>query len=421
MSVGAFVILAKIVAAAKEMVVAAHYGVSGVVDAYLIALTISTWLPTIVVSIGTCVLVPKLVALTKGSTERKHFIAELNGTTATLAAFLVVLSALAGPWIVPWMMAGMSSANQATTRVMVLQLSPLALLTLAAGLMSIRLQASERHGYALAEAAPAVGILVFVSFALHGTDPGPLLWGTLAGTAAQAVWTSRMSRSAEGTLGGLSLRRTSLQWKGLYGALWIMGFGSLIMGLTVPVDQFFAARLGEGSVAALGYANRVVALATGLGAVAIGRALLPVLCNAVATGQTDLGRDQAVRWAWIALACGVVAAAVGWRLTPWGVALLFERGSFTASDTQVVSTILRASLVQLPFYFGGIVLVQWLTALGRFKPLLYVAVIAILSKILLNAALVGPYGTAGIALSTAVVYALSFFMQLGMTGRRSHA
>jgi peptidoglycan biosynthesis protein MviN/MurJ (putative lipid II flippase) len=190
------------------------------------------------------------------------------------------------------------------------------------------------------------------------------------------------------------------------------------MGLQTPVDLIFAARVGEGSVAALGYANRIIALATGLGAVAIARSLLPVLSRAAAAGQLELGRLQARRWAWLMLAGGGLVAAIGWLIAPWAVSFLFERGSFTAGDTRVVTSILRASLPQLPFYFGGIVLVQWLAALGRFRQLLYVATAATVAKIGLNAILTAPFQTAGIALATSGMYALTFLMQLTMTRRK---
>jgi peptidoglycan biosynthesis protein MviN/MurJ (putative lipid II flippase) len=417
LSVGAFVVAAKLVAAAKEITVAAHYGVSGVVDSYMLAFTIATWLPTIVVSVGTVVLVPRLVGLPAGGPDRVRFLSELNGTALLLGLALVVLTAVAGPWLVPLMSGGLGSASQATTRALVIQLAPMALLTLAAGLMAIRLQSMQRHSYALAEAAPALGIFLFVYLASSRSDPQTLVWGTLAGAVAQVAWCSRLSQRTEGTLGGLTLLHRSPQWAGMYGALSVMAMGSVVMGLTTPVDQLFAARVGEGSVASLGYANRVISLLTGLGALAIARALLPVLSEAAAAGQFALGRAQAVRWAWLMLGAGAVTAAIGWKVAPWGVSLLFERGSFTAGDTSLVADILRAALLQLPFYFGGIVLVQWISVLGRFRLLLYVAVAAIVLKTALNAALIYPFGTAGIAMSTAAMYALSFLLQMAMIRR----
>lgn len=409
-SVAGLVIVAKLVAAAKEMVVAARYGVSGVVDSYLVAHTISTWLPTILVSAATVVLVPKIVALRQVSNEQTRFVAELNGTTLLLGFLLVALTAGVGAFIVPLMNRGAGTSAHAAISEMVLTLAPLSLLTLVSGLMCIRLQAAERHGFALTEAAPAMGILLVLLLVEPGSGPGPLLIGTLMGALGQVVWSSAMVRRAEG-LGGVTLRRLADEWRSIYASLAVMTTGSIVMGLLTPIDQFFAIRLGEGALAALAYANRIIALATGLGAVALARALLPVFSAAAAAGSRSEGLALARRWSWIAFASGTAMSLVGWYLAPWGVAVLFERGAFTNEDTTFVASILRASLAQLPFYFASIVLVQWLAALGRHRFMLYVALVGVAAKAGLNATLSQPFGVAGIAIATSAVYAISFFSQ----------
>jgi peptidoglycan biosynthesis protein MviN/MurJ (putative lipid II flippase) len=145
---------------------------------------------------------------------------------------------------------------------------------------------------------------------------------------------------------------SSPEWRGVYSALGVMIARSLIASLVTPVDQMFAARLGDGSVAILGYANRLVALITGLGAVTLARALLPVFSRAAVADQISRGYRQASRWTWISFACGLVAITVGWPSAPWIVGIVFERGSFDAGNTQQVVEVLRAFLFHLPFYFG---------------------------------------------------------------------
>jgi peptidoglycan biosynthesis protein MviN/MurJ (putative lipid II flippase) len=416
-SISAFMLIAKLAAALKEVIVAGRYGVSGIVDAYYLAFTITTWLPTVMVSVGTTVLVPRLVGLLQPGETRHRFTAEINGTALALGLVLCVVTLFVGPWLVGALTGNLSADTQMTARTMVWALSPLPLLVIVTGLTSIRLQSLEHHVYALTETAPAVCIALFVVFAPSGIDPQPLILGTLLGVLAQALWSGRLLHRTTGTLGGLAWKHVSPNWHGLYAALKVMALGSLIMSLITPIDQFFAASLAEGTVAALGYANRVIALATGFGAVAVGRALLPVLSSAAASAEANLGYRQALRWTWLGFAIGTILAVAGWLLSPWAVAVLFERGSFTAGDTHLVAGILRAGLPQLPFFFGGIVLVQWLAAHGQYRILLNAAIVAVITKIALNAALLQVFGAAGIALATSAVYALSFAMQLTMMVR----
>jgi len=96
----------------------------------------------------------------------------------------------------------------------------------------------------------------------------------------------------------------------------------------------------------------------------------------------------------------------------WAVMLLFERGAFTAKDTQEVAQILRVLALQLPFYLFGIVLVQWLGAAGKAPWLLITAIVAFLAK-LLAAWVCFDLGGQGLAASTAFMYMASAIMIYG--------
>jgi peptidoglycan biosynthesis protein MviN/MurJ (putative lipid II flippase) len=409
LSVGAFVLAAKLVAASKEIAVAWRYGVSDTVDAYLLAFTIATWLPTMLWSVSTVVLVPRLVGLDSTS-GRGRFIAELNGTTLLLgvAATLVVL--LVGPLAANLIAHQLEASTQALARSIAWQLAPLAVLTVGAGFLSIRLQSREKHGYAFLEAMPAAGILTLVLLSPDSWGVAPLVWGTLAGAALQTLLLARMTAAAEGGLGGVALKHQSPHWRTIYAALGITAVGQAIMSFTTPIDQVFAAQAGNHAIAILGYTNRIIALATGLGAVTIARAALPVLAAATAREGASASRRHALKWSWLMLAAGSLAAAVGWLLAPWCVALLFERGAFTADDTAVVASALRIGLWQLPFYFAGVVLVQWLAAVKRFALIVWASAAGIMTKLATALVLVPTIGLAGVLWSTVAMYATTLLV-----------
>jgi peptidoglycan biosynthesis protein MviN/MurJ (putative lipid II flippase) len=188
--------------------------------------------------------------------------------------------------------------------------------------------------------------------------------------------------------------------------------------VTAPIDLAFAARLGEGAIATLGYANRIVGLIIGFGSVVVARALLPVLAGAAADGEHALGSRQARQWAGLLVGLGVAAVAIGWPLAPTAVALVFERGAFNAGDSRAVAHALRFGLLQLPFVFGGLALVQWIAASGRYGVLLAVACLALVVKITMNLLLIHPLGLAGLMAATAAMYAVSFLGQLAFVMRK---
>jgi putative peptidoglycan lipid II flippase len=111
------------------------------------------------------------------------------------------------------------------------------------------------------------------------------------------------------------------------------------------------------------------------------------------------------------LAAGGLVVVTGWLLAPWVVMALFERGAFGAQDSERVAQALRIGLFQLPFLFSGIVLVQWIVALGNYRFLLVAAIAAVASKVLLNELLTSRLGLDGVMYATAGMYAISWALQ----------
>jgi peptidoglycan biosynthesis protein MviN/MurJ (putative lipid II flippase) len=88
--------------------------------------------------------------------------------------------------------------------------------------------------------------------------------------------------------------------------------------------------------------------------------------------------------------------------------LLFERGAFTADDTLSVSEVLRVGLLQLPFYFGGLVMVSVLASQREHKLIAIGASLNLLAKLGANLALIPIMGLNGIMAATAVMLMVSF-------------
>jgi putative peptidoglycan lipid II flippase len=188
-----------------------------------------------------------------------------------------------------------------------------------------------------------------------------------------------------------------------------MLLAQIIVTSTELLDQFFALRMGEGVLARFSYAQRIMALVLGLTSVVLGRAMLPVFAS---VGDLRASFALAQRWAWRFGVLGTLCAVAVVLTAEWAVMLLFERGAFTAKDTQEVAQILRVLALQLPFYLFGIVLVQWLGAAGKAPWLLIAAVMGLLAK-LFGAWVWFDLGGQGLAASTALKYFITAMMVYG--------
>lgn len=405
-----FVLLGKLAGAAKEMAIARQYGISETVDAYVFIFNLMNWPVSVWFSILTVVLVPLAAQLRQdGGGELPRFRAELLGlalligSALGLAAWLTLPSLMRSGWL------GLSGGVLDEALRMSFGLPLLIPLGALSGLLSAWLLAGGQHRNTLFEAIPALTLLVFLVLP-HGWVPEPLLWGTVIGFALHMLALAAPSRQR-----GESLRpvftRHSPAWQGFWSGIGIMAVGQILLSITNLIDQFFAVGLGVGALSTLSYANRILALLLGLGATAIGRATLTVFAEAQMKDKSSATR-LALHWTVVMFVAGCAMSLIGWLASPWMVALLFQRGAFTAEDTSAVVAILQLFVLQLPFYFAGLVLVSALAAQRRHSLIAMTGVLSLVFKCVVVDFLVARYQLKGLVISTVAMYALSTMVHL---------
>lgn len=405
-----FVLAAKLGVAFREIVIAWKYGVGPVVDAYQLALTITTWIPFLISGIATGLLVPPLVRAARQPETSQMLIAEFNGVMIVVAAMTLVVTLVGSGMAVNLLGGDLSPQVKALAHDFTLAMLPIAFLTVLIGYFNVRLQAREHHVFSVTEIAPSLLVAILIAVAPAEWRSAPLVWGSVFGIGLQVLWLGWMTRRLPEGFGRIVFRRTHPEWRPLYSSLLILGAGQILSTITIPLDQAFAAHLGEGAVATYGYANRVLGLITTFGTVVIARALLPVLSGAVADENRRGGVAQARFWGLLCLILGMVSALVGWVVAPTAISLLFQRGAFTGDNAASVAQVLRYGLTQLPFYFGGLAIIQWFAAARRYEVILAAAAAGLVSKVILNFALYERLGLPGLSLATAGMYASSFLL-----------
>lgn len=416
--IGVLTLAAKLFVAGREVAIAWRYGVSVTVDAYQLAITIVTWLPMMFVSVMTVVLVPRLVAARGSSSDQRRFIDELNGTMIAVGLGLALFTWAAAPLGARLLGSGSDPLTIELTTAMCRLMSPVACFLLWTGFLSARLQAQERFAYTVTEAVPALIIAAAVFLPLHLGALARLGLATSAGYLLQAAVLMAMTRQVGRGFGGLTLRHSAPQWSSVYRDLLVMLLGQIVVTASLPVDQAFAARIGPGSVATLGYANRIVVLITSLGGVVFTRAFLPIFSSAIVEGQGKAAARQARQWAILLMIAATAALAVTWVVADWAVSIVFQRGAFSAADAARVAHVLRFAMLQIPFVFAGLALVQLIAARGHYSSLLWIACGGLAIKVALNLLLVKSLGLGGLMLATAAMYLFSFICQFSTSFKK---
>ena len=406
--VALFVFLGKLAGAAKEMAVAYRYGVGEEVDAYLFVLNLVIWPVGIWFGVLAVVLVPLAARMRHdGAAELPRFRAELFGLALLIGLTLGTLAWLGLPPLLRARWTGLPPTTVALASEMVPALVFLMPMGVIISLFSAWTLAAGRHVNTLFEGVPALAIGLAVLM-IPGGGIEPLVWGTLAGFSFHLT-SLAIPLAGRGEIESPRFTRQSPHWSPFWQGFAIMLAGQALMSFVGIIDQFFAAHLGTGAIATLSYANRILALILGLGATAIGRATLPIFSKTEAQGGAQ-GHRVASHWVCLLFLVGVIAMIVGWGLAPWAVRLLFERGAFTAENTLAVSEVLRVGLLQLPFYFAGLVLVSVLASQREHKLIAIGASVNLITKLGANWVFVPLLGVSGIVAATAFMLMVSFVL-----------
>ena len=186
--------------------------------------------------------------------------------------------------------------------------------------------------------------------------------------------------------------------------------GAGVMQLNLVVDMIIASFLQDGSVSHLYYADRLVQLPLGVIGVAIGTALLPTLARQVVSKETDTALHSQNRAIEYALLFTLPAAAAFMVIGGQIIHVLFERGAFDAAATGIVTGVLFAYAVGLPAFVLVKVLAPAYFARQNPRVPLRAAVFALLVNVILNLALMRPFGVVGIAIASAIASWVNVFL-----------
>ena len=187
----------------------------------------------------------------------------------------------------------------------------------------------------------------------------------------------------------------------------LLSAGVSLAYISPVVDQWMAAYLDAGSVSILGYANRLV---VGLASLTIGTlsaALLPHFSRLYSQGDRRSLRTDYCAILRLTVWGSIALAGIVWLLSEPLVMVLYERGSFTQTDTAAVATMISWLCLQFPPLFFGIPGATLLSAAGLNRAFIPLNIFAALTNISGNFLLMRLYGLAGIALSTVLTYIVS--------------
>jgi putative peptidoglycan lipid II flippase len=196
-------------------------------------------------------------------------------------------------------------------------------------------------------------------------------------------------------------------------------FGSAIYLINMAVSKFVGLSLNDSAVAILNLATRLMELPIGVFTVAVSTVVFPLIAKHASAGDwPNLARSYQKGMRLILVIN--VPAAVGLMVlaTPI-IRVLFERGGFAAEDTAAMRPVLVVCALGLPFIsFVSIVLRAFYAQKDTRTPV-RAALLSFVVNLALSVALMGPFGTLGLALaSNLAVAAQAAYLQTKLARAR---
>ena len=409
LTVGSFTTLSKVAGGVKVILIARYFGTSDALDAFLIAFVLPSFLAEAAAGSLIPSLIPTFIEVRerKGREAAQRLYSSVLTSIIALLGVLALLLAVCSPVLLPLLGSSFGPSKLALTRSLFLWL--LLWLPVSGLIVTWRAVLNAGGRFAIAAAAPvATPLFTILLLTIQGGHPGitTLVAGVIAGVLTEAgilVWAVHN--------GGFPVIPSWNGWspelKIVFRQYLPMAAGTMIMGSSILIDQGMAARLGPGSVSALTYGTKLVAVLLATGAAALGTAALPHFSMMIASEDRAGLRHTLRTYAVLIVTIAVpVAFLMGWFSEPL-VRLFFQRGAFTAAQTRVVATVQSYSMAQIPFAVMVAMAVKLASSLKANRLMLETAALSLVVSVVADYLLMQWLGVAGIPLAGAVVHCAS--------------
>lgn len=323
-----------------QALLAYRFGLGVSVDSYAFSLSMPIFIAGLIGSIVSYVAVP-LIAVESENPARQAQVCTSVFITVGLVALLLVVGAVPGIWMqIAALPKSSPIAMQPNLRLMMALAWLTGAMQIVSAVLVAQLTACRRPIIAsLLALLPGSGTIVFL---LVMSDPAVVTasFGFLTGSAAAAAGGYLLQRKMlRARIADIDLKNgmANLIRRGFWAALALTCFSSFAV-----IDSFWAARMPEGSLASLGYVQRLINGVSGLVVAGPSALYVPRFAALLERGErAAFARLLTRTLLFVALLGGTVALLLNLYSNEI-VTVLFRRGAFSNSDVALVGSLLRA-------------------------------------------------------------------------------
>jgi putative peptidoglycan lipid II flippase len=413
--IGLLTLAVKGVTLGRDMMVAARFGTSDANDALLVGWVLPGFAVGVIAGSFSGALIPIQIETRekRGSGRERALLAEVMLLTTVGYVVLTALLIVGNRALMPLVAQGYSENKFALAAQLSMVMLPAVLIGGISSTWSSILNSDNK--FALVALVPVV-IPGFTALLLMLSPNAGIEWiaaGFVIGIGLQAALLYfgllRQGYAVE------------LQWHGLMPETraflkqsTVLSANGVVFGGVVVVDSAMAATLGPGSQSTLAYANKLIVPFLGISSTAIGTAILPYFSRLVATEDWEGLRHTLKIYTRLIMALAIPCTMLLIVFSRPLVALLFQRGEFSAEDTDSVARVLAIYSLLIPIETIALLMSRVLVSMQIGRVMVLASVGIFITNIITDYVLKGFMGIEGIALATVLNQTLSLIFLIFM-------
>ncbi len=412
-TVGCITFGIKLIGFYRETLVASTFGISLLLDTFIIAVLIPSFIQNVFVGALKNIFIPNYITEQNTSKKLGEFQSIVFCMIAGIMLFFSVLTYFASDFFIETVFPSKSSAFYNLVRRQLIIILPSLLFMGFSSVISGLLQIKDKFlSSTLIGVIPAISTIIALLFLKEELGEMVLAYGFLIGVTLPFLFLlalgykhkvihikkPKFNDNSRVMLRQLPAKLTS-------------GF---LTGINPFVDQYFAAQLAVGSIAAINYGLKIPAFTSSIILIALGTVILPYFSKLI---NEDLikGYHHLFKMLKMLLLATAIVTLVLIFFSNEIVSFLFERGKFSSENSRLVAGIQQILLIYIPFRICGNLMVKFLTSINKNKFMAYMSVLGLFLNILFNVIFIEKYGLYGLVLSTTFVIILkasSYFIYI---------
>lgn len=403
----------------NQIVVTGHFGAGAIMDAYFVASTLPTLMATMLSSSIESSVIPVYAQVRMQGKEQASALFSTLFNLLLLGTLLLTLLMLAlRSQLIHLSAPALDPFRAALAVGLAPYIFPVIVLMVVISFLECILNTEGQFGWP-AYAGLLVPLVTAILVLALGASEGVVILavGTLAGLCLQlCVDAVRARRAGLVYRPVINLRNPDL--RAILAIAWVAPFSILLSQVSPLVDQIFASTLSAGSISALNYALKLVSVFTGVLFVSVGRAALPYLSRQASLKDMKAFKETLRLYLWIVGIGTTVLAGLMLVLAHPLVQILFQRGAFTANDTERTASTLMGFMIGLTPMAIGFILARAVVALRHNSLLLITTVFGVFANAIFDYIFARLWQSFGIALATSAVYLCTMFILFFILSRQ---